>query len=78
MINVVLTIVMFLLEFGAVYAIKIIINHFQGESFYDISLVYLGTAFLVCRLGHIFISWKLEMSMVINNHIHKHNILIQF
>jgi len=66
MANVLLTVAMFLLQFGGVYTIKIIINHFQGETFYDLPLLYLGIAFLVFRLGYIFLSWKLEMSMVIN------------
>jgi len=51
-----MNIFIFILEFFSVYLIKIIINHFQGESFYDQPLALLGVAFLLFKFISIFAS----------------------
>jgi len=59
-----MTVVIFGLEFGGVFLIKAIINHFNGESFYDLPLYVIGIMFLGLKIISIFLSRQNQILQV--------------
>ena len=59
-----LTLLSFAFDFSSIFLIKVLINYFQGQSFYDISLPYLGSAFLVFKLFAFIIQRQVNMYQV--------------
>ena len=56
--------IIFAFQFGSVYTIKLIINYFNGEKFYDLPLLYLGIGFMVFKLLAILITRQNQMTLV--------------
>jgi len=64
-----MTFVSFGFEFTSVYAIKAIMNYFNGETdpiLENLELKYIGIIFLTCKFLSFIISRQIGMYMVIN------------
>ena len=55
----------FLFEFLSLYAVNEIINHFQGKSRYDLSLLTLGISYLILKFMNLIIQRQQYIYLVL-------------